>query len=305
MNEARFSVAARRLVDGAKADLGFSGPSSPPYRGLTAVFGGGRGCQARTDSAAAAVWIPLRGRLQITQGREGASNRCSVLVGGEVLVTEGEGTQVIGRGNSLWVALLGRSTVWRQFMHARLGAPLIDAWLLPARHPAGFELRRSALSLARAIAHHESAEIEADNVVEHVLELQAGFAGAIARCPGRTYAQRRQVFMRLQRVRNYLSESCNLEVDNGELARMANYSPTHFIHAFRCVFGDTPHAYLVRQRLECARRLLRASPLAINEIAMESGFENASVFARVFRQRFGMTAGSMRRQYGASNVATG
>lgn len=305
MKEARFSVAARRLVDGAMADLSFNGSSPAMNTGLTAVFGGGRGCQLRTDSAAAAVWIPLRGRLQITQGREGASNRCSVLVGGELLVTEGEGTQTIGRGNSLWIALLGRPTAWRHFMHVRLGAPLVDAWLLPARHPAGFDLRRRALSLARATADRESAEIEADNVVEHILELQAGFAGAIARCPGRTYAQRRQVFLRLQRVRNYLSESCNREVDNGELARMANYSPTHFIHAFRCVFGDTPHAYLVRQRLECARRLLRASPLAINEIAMESGFENASVFARVFRRRFGMTAGSMRRQYESSSVATG
>ena len=77
---------------------------------------------------------------------------------------------------------------------------------------------------------------------------------------------------------------------------MANYSPWHFIRAFRAAYEETPHAYLVRQRLERARRLLRASPLAIAEIALESGFENRSAFSRLFRQRFGTTAGALRRQ---------
>ena len=111
-----------------------------------------------------------------------------------------------------------------------------------------------------------------------------------------TYAQPRQVFMRLQRVRNYLAANCHLDIDNDSLARMANYSPWHFIRAFRAAYEETPHAFLVRQRLERARRLLRASPLAIAEIALESGFENRSAFSRLFRQRFGTTAGALRRQ---------
>lgn len=305
MIDTRLSMEARRLPDGTTMDLGLHGALPAPDKGLMVALGGGRGCQLRTDSAIAAAWIPLRGRLQVTQGREGPSSRHSSLAAGEVLVSEGESTQAVGRGNALWMVLLGRPAVWRQFLHDRLGVPLADAWLLPARHPAHFDLRRATVSLARAVASRETPETVADNVIERIMELQAGFSGAIARCPGRTYAQRRQVFVRLQRVRNYLSERCSAEVDNDELARMANYSPTHFIHAFRSVFGDTPHAYLVRQRLECARRLLRGSPLAINEIAMESGFENPSVFARVFRQRFGMTAGSMRRQYESANTAVG
>ena len=65
------------------------------------------------------------------------------------------------------------------------------------------------------------------------------------------------------RVRNYLGAQCHLDIDNDELARMASYSPWHFIRAFRAAYQQTPHAYLVQQRLERARRLLRASPLAI------------------------------------------
>ena len=118
---------------------------------------------------------------------------------------------------------------------------------------------------------------------------------AIARCPGRTFAQRRQVFLRLQRVRNYLAANCHLDIDNESLARMASYSPWHFIRAFRAAYQETPHAYLVRQRLERARRLLCASPLAIAEIALASGFENRCAFSRLFRERFGVTAGAVRR----------
>jgi AraC family transcriptional regulator len=133
-------------------------------------------------------------------------------------------------------------------------------------------------------------------VIESVLELQYQHAPAIERCPGRTFAQRRQVFLRLQRVRNYLVANCHLEVDNDRLARMASYSPWHFIRAFRAAYLQTPHAFLVEQRLQRACRLLRSSPLAVAEIALASGFENRCAFSRLFRQRFGITAGALRRR---------
>jgi len=142
----------------------------------------------------------------------------------------------------------------------------------------------------------DKTEAPAEALLDRIVALQGQFADAIARCPGRTYAQRRQVFLRLQRVRNYLAANCHLDVDNEALARMASYSPWHFIRAFRAAYEETPHAYLVRQRLERAHRMLRASPLAIAEIALASGFENRCAFSRLFRQRFGVTAGTVRRQ---------
>jgi AraC family transcriptional regulator len=96
-------------------------------------------------------------------------------------------------------------------------------------------------------------------------------------------------------VRNYLAANCHLDIDNERLARMASYSPWHFIRAFRAAYQETPHAYLVDQRLQRARRLLRTSPLAVAEVALASGFENRCAFSRLFRQRFGMTAGALRR----------
>jgi len=290
LGEACYPVASQWIAQGASVDLSMRGASSITHKGLMAIAGGGRGCQLRTDASVCAIWIPLRGRVQI------GSDGDSLLHVGEARVTEADtGVHAVGRGNSLWVALLGRPSAWRHVMQGQFGIPLMDAALIPARHAIDIDLRRRTLGLARAIAGAEDIDMATDNVVECLLSLQAGFAGAIARCAGRTYAQRRQVFVRLQRVRNYLTANCHLEIDNDELARLANYSPCHFIRAFGAVYGETPHAFLVRQRLERASRLLRVSMLAINEVAVESGFETASAFSRSFRQRFGITPGTARR----------
>ena len=75
---------------------------------------------------------------------------------------------------------------------------------------------------------------------------------------------------------------------------MASYSPCHFIRAFSTVYGETPHAVLVEQRLGRAHRLINESALAITEIARASGFENRCAFSRSFKRRFGITATDLR-----------
>jgi AraC family transcriptional regulator len=258
---------------------------------LIVAIGGGRGCVLRADAPMAGMWIPLRGRLQLAAG--GIETE---LIAGELRVSECEaGVQAIGRGGALWFALLGDRQAWRNVLRERFDVPTPEPLLLPARYEADASLRRRAIALARASAR-ESAGVSSIALIETVLGMQAKLGAAIHRCPGRTYAHRRQVFVRLQRVRNYLAANCHLDLDNEALARMASYSPWHFIRAFRAAYQETPHAYLVDQRLLRARRLLRTSPLAISEIALASGFENRCAFSRLFRQRFGVTAHSLRRQ---------
>jgi AraC family transcriptional regulator len=258
---------------------------------LIVVVGGGRGCVLKSDATLAGIWIPLRGRLQY-----GGGNGDAALLTGELRVTEADpGVHVSGRGNALWIAVLGSRAAWRTAMAGFTDMPLAEPLLLPAIHTADRALRQGAVAVVRSIAGG-AADIAIEGVIDNVVRLQRDLASAISRCPGRTYLQRRQVFLRLQRVRNYLAANCHLEVDNDALARMASYSPWHFIRAFRAAYQETPHAYLVDQRLRRARRLLRSSPLAIAEIALASGFENRCAFSRLFRQRFGTTASAIRRK---------
>ena len=265
-------------------------PARMANSALTVIVGGGRGCTLKIEWPVAGLWVPLRGRLQVS-----SASGDSPLLAGEMRVTEPEPRlHVVGRGNAIWIALVGSRPAWRNALSGLGEMPLSEPILLPTWHAADRSLRSRIIELARA-ASRGMAEPVLHSVIESVFALQNELATAIERCPGRTYAQRRQVFLRLQRVRNYLTANCHLELDNDALARMASYSPWHFIRAFRAAYQQTPHAFLVDQRLRRARRLLRTSPLAIAEIALASGFENRCAFSRLFRQRFGITAGAMRR----------
>ena len=287
-------ILAHQLGNGTSLELNARALPAGSAKALWLVAGGGRGCVLKVEGPVAGLWIPLRGRLQL-----GAANDVFVHPG-EARVSEAEPRmQAIGRGNAMWAAILGTPAAWRAALGGWPDASPVEPLLLPAMHAADRELRRSVIALVRAPGGLDQ-EIAVGAVLDRVLGLQHEFAPAIERCPGRTYTQRRQVFLRLQRVRNYLGANCHLDVDNDSLARMASYSPWHFIRAFRAAYGETPHAYLVRQRLERARRLLRGSPLAISEIALASGFENRCAFSRLFRQRYGTTAGAVRRQGHAS-----
>jgi AraC family transcriptional regulator len=257
---------------------------------LSVIVGGGRGCVLKADGPVAGVWIPLRGRLQLGSGQG------DTVLAGDLRISELEaGVHAVGRGNAVWLALLGSGSAWRRALEGLGETPIAEPTLLPARYSANRALRVCAVTLARATTS-EAFDDALDTLIERVFTLQSALADSIERCPGRTYAQRRQVFLRLQRVRNYLAANCHLELDNDALARMASYSPWHFIRAFRAAYHQTPHAYLVDRRLQHARRLLGSSPLAIAEIALASGFENRCAFSRLFRQRFGITAGTLRRQ---------
>ena len=283
-------ILAHQLASGSSLVLSTKAASSA-IDPLFLIVGGGRGCTLKVDEPVSALWVPLRGRLQI-----GGGGGDGVLVAGEMRVTEPEPRlHAVGRGNAVWIALLGGRNAWREALEGLTDMPAAEPLLLPTWHSADRGLRIRLVALARAAASG-GAEQALQAVIENVFALQSDLAAAIERCPGRTYAQRRQVFLRLQRVRNYLAANCHLELDNDALARMASYSPWHFIRAFRAAYQQTPHAFLVDQRLQRARRLLRTSPLAIAEIALASGFENRCAFSRLFRQRFGMTAGALRRQ---------
>ena len=263
---------------------------------LTIVIGGGRGCVLEAEGMMAGVWIPLRGRLQLSAGSG------DVLAGGEFCATEPEANlRVIGRGNALWVALIGTRAAWHAALESLSDFPILDPVLMPARHKADVALRRAAVALARA-AVEGRVEAAVASVMESIFASQSHFKVAIERCPGRTYMQRRLVFLRLQRVRNYVTSNCHRDLDNDELARIANYSPWQFIRAFRSAYEQTPHAFVIEQRLRRAQRLLSTSPLSIAEIAAASGFEDRCAFSRLFSERFGVTARTFRRETNAARM---
>lgn len=67
------------------------------------------------------------------------------------------------------------------------------------------------------------------------------------------------------------------------LAEIAEASEAHFIRAFRATFGETPHRYLQRRRVERAMFLLRSTDRSVTDICLDVGFSSLGSFSRTFR----------------------
>jgi AraC family transcriptional regulator len=78
------------------------------------------------------------------------------------------------------------------------------------------------------------------------------------------------------------------------LAAESGYSYTRFIHAFRAQTGLSPYKYIMRLRLNGAKRLMRDRSLTLLEIALESGFASHAHFTHAFRQHFGCAPSHFR-----------
>ena len=77
------------------------------------------------------------------------------------------------------------------------------------------------------------------------------------------------------------------ELDVNALAEVAFVSPAHFIRRFKATFGETPHRYLQRRRVERAMFLLRNTETSVTEICMEVGFSSLGTFSRTFNEIVG------------------
>ncbi len=101
---------------------------------------------------------------------------------------------------------------------------------------------------------------------------------------------------RLLRARDAMDRAYAEPLDVPALARIALVSPAHFIREFRAAFGETPHRYLQRRRVERAMFLLRTTDRAVTEICLEVGFASLGTFSRTFRAIVGESPSAYRRR---------
>jgi AraC-like DNA-binding protein len=88
-------------------------------------------------------------------------------------------------------------------------------------------------------------------------------------------------------------------LDIPTLARIAYVSEAHFIRTFRATFGETPHRYLQRRRVERAMSLLVETDRDVTEICHAVGFGSLGTFSRTFRGIVGLSPTAFRRRTAA------
>jgi AraC family transcriptional regulator len=104
------------------------------------------------------------------------------------------------------------------------------------------------------------------------------------------------VAWQIARVRAYIDSNLHRTIHIRDLCAVAHRSPAHFCRQFKSVFGESPHAYVVRRRLEKACHLMMTSATSLSEIALIVGFSDQAHLCRLFRQAFGQSPGSWRRE---------
>jgi AraC-like DNA-binding protein len=103
---------------------------------------------------------------------------------------------------------------------------------------------------------------------------------------------------RLLRARDAMDRAYAEPLDVPAVAAVAHLSEAHFIRSFRSVFGETPHRYLQRRRVERSMFLLRETDRSVTDICFDIGFTSLGTFSRTFRQIVGETPSGYRQGHG-------
>ncbi len=101
----------------------------------------------------------------------------------------------------------------------------------------------------------------------------------------------------VRRVTEYIEQHLETALVTENLATVARLSTGHFCRAFKASMGETPHSYIIRQRLRRAQSLMLRSRDSLSQIACACGLTDQAHLTRLFRRIVGTTPMSWRRDW--------
>ena len=102
---------------------------------------------------------------------------------------------------------------------------------------------------------------------------------------------------RLRKIRELVHAKVEDELSLDEMAQSVGLSTAHFARMFRKSTGQTPHQFVLRQRLERAKAMLRAPNTRVLDVAVACGFKTQQHFAQVFRDVCGISPTGYRQDF--------
>jgi len=100
---------------------------------------------------------------------------------------------------------------------------------------------------------------------------------------------------RLRRIKELVHAKMEDDLSLDEMAESVGLSTAHFARMFRKSTGETPHQFVLRQRLARAKAMLRARDARILDVAVACGFKTQQHFAQVFRDVWGVSPTEYRQ----------
>ena len=123
----------------------------------------------------------------------------------------------------------------------------------------------------------------------HSCEWKSIQAGVGLRVPGVDLTAQEDTNRRMLRARDEMDRRYAEPLDVPTLAAIAHLSASQFGRVFKDVYGETPHRYLQRRRVERAMTLLRQTDRSVTDIAWDVGFASLGTFSRTFSNVVGLS----------------
>jgi AraC family transcriptional regulator len=98
-----------------------------------------------------------------------------------------------------------------------------------------------------------------------------------------------------RKVRDYIDSHITGPVLVADLCALIDRSEAHFSRSFKRTFGESPHAFVIRRRLELAARYMLQTDASLSDIALRCGFTDQAHLCKHFRQSTGRTPAAWRR----------
>ena len=100
----------------------------------------------------------------------------------------------------------------------------------------------------------------------------------------------------IRRLNVFIETRLNQPIYLKELSAILKLSTAYFGRMFRHTFGETPHAYVMRRRLERAETLMLTTEFQLSDIAARCGFADQAHLSRLFRQQYARSPSAWRRE---------
>lgn len=132
-------------------------------------------------------------------------------------------------------------------------------------------------------------------IAQRLVALHTDVAERVTRLPALRATTREEIRRRLDRAVAWIHGNLDGDLSLERIASDACLAPFHFHRLFTSYFGETPHRYVTRLRLQRAMALLRGSDRAVADIALDCGFESAGSFTTLFSRHFGAPPSRFRK----------
>jgi AraC-like DNA-binding protein len=93
----------------------------------------------------------------------------------------------------------------------------------------------------------------------------------------------------------HIEENLSRTITLGELAALAQFSPSYFVRTFKLAFEETPAAYVNRRRVARSMQMMLESDEPLSQIALACGLSDQAHLSRLFRQAYGVSPARWRR----------